>query len=158
MRLLLDTHVLLWWLADDDRLSAPARDAVNIAADVWFSAASVWEVAIKRALGRLEVPENYLDSVDASDIRLLPITGQQRKVVMVANRNGFFYVFDRATGKLLVGKPFSDTTWARELDANGVDRSLVRWMLRQTPAQRLAYAQGVIDLAAAARRSRDGAR
>jgi hypothetical protein len=43
-------------------------------------------------------------------------------------------------------------------DANGVDRSLVRWMLRQTPAQRLAYAQGVIDLAAAARRARDGAR
>ena len=43
-------------------------------------------------------------------------------------------------------------------DANGVDRSLVRWMLRQTPAQRLAYAQGVIDLAAAARRSRDGNR
>ena len=43
-------------------------------------------------------------------------------------------------------------------DSNGVDRSLVRWMLRQTPAQRLAYAQGVIDLAAAARRSRDGAR
>jgi len=43
-------------------------------------------------------------------------------------------------------------------DANGVDRSLVRWMLRQSPAQRLAYAQGVIDLATAARRSRDGAR
>ena len=49
----------------------------------------------------------------------LTIGGQPRKVVMVANRNGFFYVFDRATGKLLVGKPFSDTTWARELDANG---------------------------------------
>lgn len=43
-------------------------------------------------------------------------------------------------------------------DANGVDRSLVRWMLRQTPAQRLAYAQSVMDLAAAARRSRNGAR
>jgi len=43
-------------------------------------------------------------------------------------------------------------------DANGVDRSLVRWMLRQSPAQRLAYAQGVIDLAAAARRSRNGDR
>ena len=49
----------------------------------------------------------------------LTIGGQPRKVVMVANRNGFFYVFDRATGKLLVGKPFSDTTWARELDAGG---------------------------------------
>jgi alcohol dehydrogenase (cytochrome c) len=49
----------------------------------------------------------------------VPIGGQSRKVVMLANRNGFFYVFDRATGKLLVGKPFSDTTWARELDASG---------------------------------------
>jgi alcohol dehydrogenase (cytochrome c) len=49
----------------------------------------------------------------------LTIGGQPRKVVMVANRNGFFYVLDRATGKLLVGKPFTDTTWARELDADG---------------------------------------
>ena len=49
----------------------------------------------------------------------LTIGGQPRKVVMVANRNGFFYVFDRATGKLLVGKPFSDTTWARELGPDG---------------------------------------
>jgi alcohol dehydrogenase (cytochrome c) len=49
----------------------------------------------------------------------VPIAGQLRKVVMVANRNGFFYVLDRATGKLIVGKPFSDTTWARELDPDG---------------------------------------
>jgi alcohol dehydrogenase (cytochrome c) len=49
----------------------------------------------------------------------LTIGGQSRKVVMVANRNGFFYVLDRATGKLLVGKPFSDTTWARELGPDG---------------------------------------
>jgi alcohol dehydrogenase (cytochrome c) len=47
------------------------------------------------------------------------IDGQPRRVVMVANRNGFFYVLDRATGKLLVGKPFSDTTWARELGPDG---------------------------------------
>ena len=76
MKLLLDTHVLLWWLADDDRLPAATRDAVNVAAEARFSAASVWEIAIKRALGRLEVPEDYLEAVDASDIRLLPITGQ----------------------------------------------------------------------------------
>ena len=49
----------------------------------------------------------------------LTIGGQPRKVVMVANRNGFFYVLDRVTGKLLVGKPFSDTTWARELGPDG---------------------------------------
>ena len=55
-------------------------------------------------------------------------------------------------------KALAASAVAAPYDANGVDRSLVRWMLRQTPAQRLAYAQGVIDLAAAARRSRNGAR
>jgi alcohol dehydrogenase (cytochrome c) len=45
----------------------------------------------------------------------LRIGGQLRKVVMVANRNGFFYVLDRTNGKVLLGKPFTDTTWARAL-------------------------------------------
>ena len=76
MKLLLDTHVLLWWLADDDRLSAATRDAVNVAAEARFSAASVWEIAIKRTLGRLEVPDDYLEAVEASDIQLLSITGE----------------------------------------------------------------------------------
>src|SRR5207244_144951 len=43
----------------------------------------------------------------------LMIGGQQRKVVMVANRNGFFYTLDRTNGKLLVAKPFIATNWAR---------------------------------------------
>jgi alcohol dehydrogenase (cytochrome c) len=60
------------------------------------------------------------DSTHVPVLAELTIGGQPRKVVMVANRNGFFYVFDRATGKLLVGKPFSDTTWARELGPDGV--------------------------------------
>jgi alcohol dehydrogenase (cytochrome c) len=47
------------------------------------------------------------------------IDGKPRKVVMVANRNGFFYVLDRITGELLIGKPFTATTWARELDTDG---------------------------------------
>jgi PQQ-dependent dehydrogenase (methanol/ethanol family) len=51
-----------------------------------------------------------------ADIR---INGQSRKVVMIANRNGFFYALDRATGKLLVAKPFTDTNWAREIGADG---------------------------------------
>jgi alcohol dehydrogenase (cytochrome c) len=49
----------------------------------------------------------------------LTIAGQRHKVVMVANRNGFFYVLDRVTGKVLLGKPFTDTTWARELGPDG---------------------------------------
>ncbi|HET9831404.1 MAG TPA: PQQ-binding-like beta-propeller repeat protein, partial [Vicinamibacterales bacterium] len=49
----------------------------------------------------------------------VPIGGQTRKAVMVANRNGFFYALDRATGKLLVAKPFTSTKWAREIGADG---------------------------------------
>jgi len=45
--------------------------------------------------------------------------GTGRKVVMQANRNGFFYVLDRRTGELLFGKPFTDTTWAREIGKDG---------------------------------------
>ena len=56
MRLLLDTHVLLWWLSDDRKLAKNARDIIaNSNNDVLVSSASVWEVAIKAALGRLEV-------------------------------------------------------------------------------------------------------
>lgn len=52
MRLLLDTHALLWWLAGDDRLSTSARVAVaDIANAVHVSAASAWEVATKHRLG-----------------------------------------------------------------------------------------------------------
>jgi len=49
----------------------------------------------------------------------LTIDGAARNVVMLANRNGFFYVLDRRDGKLLFGKPFTDTTWAREIDKDG---------------------------------------
>jgi alcohol dehydrogenase (cytochrome c) len=45
--------------------------------------------------------------------------GAPRKVVMVANRNGFFYVLDRRDGTLLRGTPFTDTTWAREIGSDG---------------------------------------
>lgn len=57
MRLLDDTHVFLWWCADDRRLGATERGALADAAnEVYLSAASVWEMSIKEALGRLQVP------------------------------------------------------------------------------------------------------
>ncbi|MFO1155018.1 MAG: type II toxin-antitoxin system VapC family toxin [Rhodospirillales bacterium] len=57
MNLLLDTHVLLWWLSDDTRLGDQARSAIADARSrVWVSAASAWEVVIKAALGRLALP------------------------------------------------------------------------------------------------------
>jgi len=49
----------------------------------------------------------------------LPIAGQLRKVVMLANRNGFYYTLDRTNGTLIVGKPFVTTTWAKEIGTDG---------------------------------------
>ena len=59
---------------------------------------------------------------DANQIPVLAdltIKGRERKVVMVASRNGFFYVFDRATGELLLAKVFTNTQWAREIGKTG---------------------------------------
>lgn len=59
MRLLLDTHVLLWWLADDAQLGAEARAAIGEGeAHVAVSAASAWEIAIKQRLGKLRAPDD----------------------------------------------------------------------------------------------------
>jgi PIN domain nuclease of toxin-antitoxin system len=55
MRLLLDTHVLLWAVGDIARLDAQTRDLLEDPAnEVMFSAASIWEIAIKAALGRAD--------------------------------------------------------------------------------------------------------
>ena len=65
MRVLLDTHAFLWWVADSRRLSEPARDAIrNEANDVVVSAVSAWEIATKHRLGRLPEAEGL-----AGDIR-----------------------------------------------------------------------------------------
>jgi PIN domain nuclease of toxin-antitoxin system len=57
VNLLLDTHVLLWWLGDVDQIRAPARRAIADPRNtVYVSAASAWEIAIKVALGKLTVP------------------------------------------------------------------------------------------------------
>lgn len=59
MKLLLDTHLLLWAAGDPDRLSAAARALIGAPEnEVWFSAASVWEVAIKSGLGRADFQVN----------------------------------------------------------------------------------------------------
>ena len=57
MRLLLDTHVALWAITDDRRLPARARQLILTARnEVWVSAASIWEIAIKHALARRDMP------------------------------------------------------------------------------------------------------
>lgn len=57
-RLLVDTHALLWWLSDDASLSAAARAVIaEPAHEPLVSIASLWEIAIKRSLGKLSVPD-----------------------------------------------------------------------------------------------------
>jgi len=77
LRLLLDTHVALWALTDDPRLSQRARALIEDPAnDVLVSAASVWEIAIKHALGRGDMPisgDQALDWFRRAGYQLLPI-------------------------------------------------------------------------------------
>ena len=59
------------------------------------------------------------DATEVPVLADLPMGGQTRKVVMFANRNGFYYTLDRATGRLIVAKPFVTTTWAKEIGSDG---------------------------------------
>jgi PIN domain nuclease of toxin-antitoxin system len=75
VRLLLDTHVFLWWLADDRRLDSAEREAIRDPEnDVYLSAASVWEIVIKQALGRLRIPEPTSVAALRLGLQPLPIT------------------------------------------------------------------------------------
>ena len=74
MRLLLDSHALLWALSAPDKLSAGAAREIRAAANnVWFSPASVWELEIKRSQGKLELPDDWLDTVERARFVELPI-------------------------------------------------------------------------------------
>jgi PIN domain nuclease of toxin-antitoxin system len=75
MTLLLDTHVLLWWLDDPKQLSRAARRAIQDGANpVYISAAVAWEITIKKALGKLDAPDNLEDVIEANRFLPLPIT------------------------------------------------------------------------------------
>ncbi len=74
MSLLLDTPIVLWWLADDPRLTDEVRRAITEEDRVAVSAASAWEVVMKRALGLLEVPDGFAEAVAAQGFEPLAVT------------------------------------------------------------------------------------
>ena len=79
VRLLLDTHALLWWFTDDKRLSLQARKAIaEEANEIFVSAASAWEISTKQRLGRLDrAPEATLrfnELIVADGFAHLPVT------------------------------------------------------------------------------------
>lgn len=83
MNLLLDTHVLLWALDDDASLSQEARAAITNGENVVFvSAATAWEISIKKALGKLRVPTgDYVDELRRHRFTPLDITTEHALAV-----------------------------------------------------------------------------
>lgn len=77
MRLLLDTHVFLWAMANDDRLLPQARELLEEADEVYVSAASIWEIAIKTRLGKLKADtDRLLETSEQAGFVELPVTSR----------------------------------------------------------------------------------
>ena len=75
MKLLLDTHVLLWWLNNDRSLSKEAIQVISKSTNLVFvSAATAWEISIKKALGKLQAPDDLENALLASSFHALPVT------------------------------------------------------------------------------------
>ena len=75
MNLLLDTHVLLWWLDDHPNLSRQARKAIADGRNlVFLSAAVIWEIQIKKALDKLKIPANFRKVLERQEFEPLDIT------------------------------------------------------------------------------------
>jgi PIN domain nuclease of toxin-antitoxin system len=73
LKLLLDTHALLWWLADEELAPEARARIADPANSIAVSAVSAWEISIKKALGKLEAPEDLEQQIQASDFMALPI-------------------------------------------------------------------------------------
>ena len=73
MRILLDTHVLLWAVLNDPRLTSTQAKAIS-EGEVYLSSASVWEIGIKRAIGKLAVPDDLFEIAVDAGCRPLPIS------------------------------------------------------------------------------------
>lgn len=82
MRLLLDTHLLLWWLANSSALSKEARELIGDAGNtVFVSAVSLWEIWLKESLGKLRLPVDFQARLAAEPFESLPLTAAQARQV-----------------------------------------------------------------------------
>ena len=82
MNLLLDTHVLLWWLNDQPILSKKSRAAIAEGKNLVFvSAVVVWEIRIKEALGKLEIPRNFKRVLESQPFEMLDVTVEHAHAV-----------------------------------------------------------------------------
>ncbi len=74
MRFLVDTHALLWALGEPSALSPAARDAIADPSNlIVVSSVSLWECAIKASIGKLDLPEDFFDSMPEAGYEVMPI-------------------------------------------------------------------------------------
>jgi len=82
MNILLDTHVLIWTLENNLTLSNIARDTIIDGNNIVFvSSASVWEIAIKKSIGKLDVPDNLIEEIELHRFTPLPISYAHAQLV-----------------------------------------------------------------------------
>lgn len=82
MRLLLDTQVYLWYLADSPKLPDSAKSQITMADEVYVSSASVWEACIKIGIGKLQAePNDLVQGIEGSGFMELPITAEHAAAV-----------------------------------------------------------------------------
>lgn len=74
MRLLVDSHVALWWLEDNPNLGPKCRQLIQEADEAYFSVVTPWELGIKRALGKIAIPDDISDTLSASGFLPLAIS------------------------------------------------------------------------------------
>lgn len=74
MRILLDSHVALWWLEDSDSLGVRSRRVIESADEAFYSAVTPWELGIKRVLGKLTMPDGLAEALASSGFVPLDIS------------------------------------------------------------------------------------
>lgn len=80
MRLLVDSHVAMWWLDDSPSLGPHAREAIVAADEVFCSVVTPWELGIKRSLGKIDVPDELVGELEASGMTMLPVDADHAEI------------------------------------------------------------------------------
>jgi len=82
LRILLDTHILLWWLENSASLPKAARELIcDTDNTIFVSAVSLWEIWLKQSLGKLRLPADFAERLAAESFENLPLTGRQTRQV-----------------------------------------------------------------------------
>lgn len=92
MRLLVDSHVALWWLAEHPSLGPKTRIAMSSAEEVYFSAVTPWELGIKKALGKISYPEDLIEALNTTGfagLAIKPEHGDRAARLLLHHRDPF---------------------------------------------------------------------